>query len=108
MGHVCAMLSMNDYRITRGIILLELPDFSVPDPELPDPGVTTRFEIQPGRGRLPNMEFQPFRGDQYIGDEFAQWLGDFCRSPQVQETFYIPWFSTEKSPVGGRVSEGSR
>ena len=28
MGHVGALLCMNDYRITRGIILLELPDFS--------------------------------------------------------------------------------
>lgn len=108
MGHVAALLSMNDYRITRGIILLELPDFAVPDPVLPDPGVTTRFDVQAGRGRLPNMEFQLFRGDQCIGQGFAQSLGDFCRSPLAQDTFYIPWFSIEGSPVGGRVSEGEQ
>ncbi|MDE2727361.1 MAG: hypothetical protein OXI19_05010 [Gemmatimonadota bacterium] len=108
MGHVGALLCMNDYRITRGIILLELPDFRVPDPVLPDPGVTTRFETQPGRGKLPNMEFQLFRGDQCIGQGFAQSLGDFCRSPLAQDTFYIPWFSIEGSPVGGRVSEGEQ
>lgn len=108
MGHVGALLSMNDYRITRGIILLELPDFSVPDSVLPDPGVTTRFDVRPGRGKLPNMEFQLFRGDQCIGQGFAQSLGDFCRSPLAQDTFYIPWFSIEGSPVGGRVSEGEQ
>lgn len=108
MGHVGALLSMNDYRITRGIILLELPDFAVPDPILPDPGVTTRFDVRPGRSRLPNMEFQLFRGDQCIGQGFAQSLGDFCRSPLAQDTFYIPWFSIEGSPVGGRVSEGEQ
>lgn len=108
MGHVGALLSMNDYRITRGIILLELPGFTVPDPVLPDPEVTTRFDVKPGRGRLPNMEFQLFRGDQCIGQGFAQSVGDFCRSPQAQETFYIPWFSIEGSPVGGRVSEGEQ
>ncbi|MDE2847561.1 MAG: hypothetical protein OXO51_12690 [Gemmatimonadota bacterium] len=108
MGHVGALLSMNDYRITRGIILLELPDFAVPDPVLPDPGVTTRFDVRPGRGRLPNMEFQLLRGDQCIGQGFAQSLGDFCRSPQAQDTFYIPWFFIEGSPVGGRVSEGEQ
>ncbi|MXX04062.1 MAG: hypothetical protein F4X08_01050 [Gemmatimonadetes bacterium] len=108
MGHVGALLCMNDYRITRGIILLELPDFAVSDPVLPDPGVTTRFDVRPGRGRLPNMEFQLFRGDQCIGQGFAQSLGDFCRSPQAQDTFYIPWFSIEGSPVGGRVSEGEQ
>lgn len=105
MGHVGALLSMNDYRITRGIILLELPDFTVPDPVQPDAGVTPRFDVKPGRGRLPNMEFQLFRGDQCIGQGFAQSVGDFCRSPQAQETFYIPWFFIEGSPVGGRVSE---
>lgn len=108
MGHVGALLSMNDYRITRGIILLELPDFTVPDPVLPDAEVTTRFDVKPGRGRLPNMEFQLFRGDQCIGHGFAQSLGDFCQSPLAQETFYIPWFSIEGSPVGGRVSEGEQ
>lgn len=108
MGHVGALLSMNDYRITRGIILLELPDFKVPDPVLPDPGVTTRFDVRPGRGNLPNMEFQLFRGDQCIGQGFAQSLGDFCQSPLAQDTFYIPWFSIEGSPVGGRVSEGEQ
>ena len=108
MGHVGALFSMNDYRITRGIILLELPDFTVPDPELPDAGVTPRFDTRPGRGRLPNMEFQLFRGDQCIGQGFAQSLGDFCRAPEAQETFYIPWFSIEGSPVGGRVSEGEQ
>ncbi len=108
MGHVGALLSMNDYRITRGIILLELPDFNVPDPVLPDPEVTTRFDVKPGRGRLPNMEFQLFRGDQCIGQGFAQSVGDFCRSPEAQETFYIPWFFIEGSPVGGRVSEGEQ
>lgn len=108
MGHVGALLSMNDYRITRGIILLELPDFAVPDPVLPDPGVTTRFDVRPGRGKLPNMEFHLFRGDQCIGQGFAQSLGDFCRSPLAQDTFYIPWFSIEGSPVGGRVSEGEQ
>lgn len=108
MGHVGALLSMNDYRITRGIILLELPDFTVPDPVVPDAGVAERFDVQPGRGRLPNVEFQLFRGDQCIGQGFAQSLGDFCRSSQAQETFYIPWFSIEGSPVGGRVSEGEQ
>ncbi len=108
MGHVGALLGMNDYRITRGIILLELPSFTVPDPVLPDPGVTTRFDVKPGRGKLPNMEFQLYRGDQCIGQGFAQSVGDFCRSPQAQETFYIPWFSIEGSPVGGRVSEGEQ
>ena len=108
MGHVGALLSMNDYRITRGIILLELPDFTVPDPVLPDAGVTPRFDTRPGRGRLPNMEFQLFRGDQCIGQGFAQSLGDFCRAPEAQETFYIPWFFIEGSPVGGRVSEGEQ
>ena len=108
MGHVGALLSMNDYRITRGIILLELPDFTVPDPVLPDAGVTSRFDVKPRRGRLPNMEFQLLRGDQCIGQGFAQSVGDFCRSPQAQETFYIPWFFIEGSPVGGRVSEGEQ
>ncbi len=108
MGHVGALLSMNDYRITRGIILLELPDFTMPDPVLPDAGVTLRFDVKPGRGRLPNMEFQLLRGDQCIGQGFAQSVGDFCRSPQAQETFYIPWFFIEGSPVGGRVSEGEQ
>ena len=108
MGHVGALLCMNDYRITRGIILLELPDFAVPDPVLPDSGVTPRFDVRPGRGKRPNMEFQLFRGDQCIGQGFAQSLGDFCRSPRAQETFYIPWFSIEGSPVGGRVSEGEQ
>ncbi|MXW03724.1 MAG: GNAT family N-acetyltransferase [Gemmatimonadetes bacterium] len=108
MAHVGALLCINDYRITRGIILLELPDFEVPDPVLTDPGVTTRFDVKPGRGRLPNMEFQLFRGDQCIGQGFAQSLGDFCRSSLAQDTFYIPWFSIEGSPVGGRVSEGEQ
>ena len=108
MGHVGALFCMNDYRITRGIILLELPDFKVPDPELPDPEVTTRFDIQPGRGELPNMEFQLFRGEQCIGHGFAQSHGDFCRSSKAQDTFYIPWFYIEGSPVGGRVSEGEQ
>ncbi len=108
MGHVGALLSMNDYRITRGIILLDLPDFTVPDPVLPDAEVTTRFDVKPGRGTLPNMEFQLFRGDHCIGQGFAQSLGDFCRSPAAQDTFYIPWFFIEGSPVGGRVSEGEQ
>ena len=108
MGHVGALLSMNDYRITRGILLLEFPDFIAPNPVSPDPDVITQFDICPGRGKLPNMEFQLFRGNQRIGHGFAQSLGDFCRSPQAQETFYIPWFYIEGSPAGGRVSKGEQ
>ena len=73
MGHVGALLSMNDYRITRGILLLEFPDFIAPNPVSPDPDVITQFDICPGRGKLPNMEFQLFR---------------------------FPWFYIEGSPAG--------
>ena len=69
--------------------------------------VFTHFWItgRPALGKLPSMEFQLFRSDQSNGQGFTQESGNFHRSSQAQEAYYIPWFHIESSPVGGRVSE---
>ena len=108
LGHLRGLLGYNDYHITRGSILLELPQYQYSEPTLPDVGIKVEVELQQGRGQRPNIALHLYRGSDTIGEAACISAGHFCRAPQAQTTFYFPWFFIKGNNVAARQSQGEQ
>lgn len=107
-GHVCSLLRLNGYRITRGSILLEWSNYDVTLPNSPDPFIEVKLLSQQSRGEKPNQEVQLIRDNQLIGQGMAMSGRYYCQDRSADDTFYIPWFFINGSPTGSTISKGEQ
>ena len=91
MGHVRGVLSLNGYRITRAVLLLDLADYYVDAPRTCKV-VSPQVSETGGRGERKNVTIHLLRAGEKIGIAEMKSLGHYCRAAGAQDAYYVEWF----------------
>lgn len=102
-GHVYALFHLNGYEINRarqGEIFLDRLEYKVGEPAPPDKRVEIVVKQQPGRGLLPGLTVQAFRGESEIGVCKSYSAGRYCQADEAQDWIFIKWLGIEEEERG--------
>jgi hypothetical protein len=92
MSHVYALFLINGYETDDTAIFMEQRDYSISEPRLPDDKVEIAIEKHSGRGVLPGLRIEAFRGGKLIALIESNSAGEFSRSSEAQESFVVEDF----------------
>jgi len=90
LGHICALLHMNGYRISGGEIFMNQPSYTLAKPVPPDDQVEIALEQKsPVCAVLPGLCVRAFRNGKRIGTCESTSAGEFSRSEKAQNWLFI-------------------
>jgi len=90
MGHVCALLHMNGYKINGGEIFLDQPEYRANEPVLPHDGVEITIKQGiPEKAVLPGLDVIAYRSGKWIGHCESTSAAEFCQAREAQDWVFI-------------------
>jgi GNAT superfamily N-acetyltransferase len=102
MSHVYALFLINGYKTDDSAIFTEQRDYNISEPMLPDAQVEIALKQHIGRGDLPGLRIEAFRGEKLIALIESLSAGEFSRRPEAQECFVVEDFGVVDEAEKGK------